>query len=467
MGKRSHSYDFDLFVIGSGSGGVRSSRIAASHGAKVGLAEGDRIGGTCPIRGCIPKRLFSYASGFRDELESAVLYGWEFGGVAAVPDNFAINWPSFMAKKNAEIERLSGIYRGILERAGVQIFTEFASFVDPHTLRVGDRIVTADRIMIASGSTPFVPEQIVGKELLATSNEALEWLQLPRSVALMGGGYIAVELAQIFHELGVAVTLIYRGDMLLRGFDVDVRRTVTENVVKSGVEVIFNDVLVAAERIAAGTLSVRLRSGGVREFDQVVCATGRKPNVGRLNLAAAGVQTRDGGAIVVDEWCRTSAEHIFAVGDVIDRIMLTPVALNEGHAFSDTVFGCKPRKMDYSNVPSAVFSHPPAGSVGLAEHEVAERFGADSFDVYYTKFRPLLHTITQRDVRTMMKLIVDRASNKVLGVHIVGNSAEEMIQLAGVALKCGATKAQFDATVGVHPSAAEELVTMRTARANI
>ncbi len=444
-------YDFDLFVIGAGSGGVRAARIAAGHGARVGICEESRVGGTCVIRGCVPKKLLVYASHFAEDFEDARGFGWE-----TEPARFS--WPDLIRAKDREIDRLNGVYLGLLANSGVELINGRGSFIDPHTVQAGDRTVTAEHVLIATGGTPWAPD-IPGIEHAITSNEAFDLEQLPARVAVVGGGFIACEFAGIFNGLGADVTQIYRGDAVLRGFDQDVRRVVTEELVKKGIDLKLESDIASIEKTASG-LVLSLRNGDSLDVDQVMYATGRVPLVRDLGLREIGVEVRADGRIVVDEYSRTNIEHIYAVGDVTSRVNLTPVALYEGHSFADTVFGDKNRPVNHQFVPSAVFSQPPVGTVGYSEEDALHHIGP--IDVYLSEFRPMKHTLSGRDEKTMMKLIVERESQKVVGIHIVGLDAPEIVQGFAVAVKSGLTKDRFDCTIGIHPTAAEELVTMRS-----
>ncbi len=448
-------YDYDLFVIGGGSGGVRGARMAAGTGARVAIAESYRYGGTCVIRGCVPKKLLSYASHFHEDFEDAAGFGW------SVPEP-TFDWATLIANKDREIDRLEGIYESLLKNAGVAFFHGHARLLDRHTVEVGDQRFTAETILIATGGRPTFPTE-PGWEHGITSNEAFHLKQLPKRVVIAGGGYIAVEFAGIFNGLGSRVTQMYRGPQILRGFDDDVRNTLAGEMVKKGIDIIVETIIDRIEkRPIEGNdegLLLHLSDGSTLETDLLMAATGRRPNVENLGLAEVGVALDEKGAIRVDEYSRTSVDNIYAVGDVTDRINLTPVAIQEAMAFVDTVFRNSPRAMDHADVPSAVFSHPPVSTVGLTELQAREKYG--QLDIYRSTFRPLKHTLSGRDEKTMMKLIVDRASQKVVGVHMVGLDAPEIIQGLAVAMKAGATKADFDATVGIHPTAAEEFVTMR------
>ncbi len=442
-------FDFDLFVIGAGSGGVSASRRAAAHGARAGICEEYRVGGTCVIRGCVPKKLLTYAAHLAEDAEDAAGYGW-----SVAPPSF--DWATLIANKDREIDRLNGIYLGMLEGAGVSLIEGRAELKDRHTLDIGGRQVRAETILIATGARPWTPE-VPGIEHAISSNEAFHLETLPDRVVVVGGGYIAVEFAGIFHGLGSRVSQLYRGEQILRGFDRDVRDALAGEMLGRGIDLRL-DCQVARIGHQDGHFVVTTVQDDVIETDLVMYATGRRPNVQGLGLEALGVDTGEGGAIVVDDFGRTSVDNIYAIGDVTDRMNLTPVAINQGRAFADTVYGGAPRTIDYRFVPSAVFSNPSVGSAGLTEEEARASFDVD---IYKSSFRPMKATLSGRQERTMMKLIVDAKSDRVLGAHMVGPDAAEIIQGIGVALTCGATKAQFDATVGVHPSAAEEFVTMR------
>ena len=443
----------DLFVIGGGSGGVRAARIAAGYGAKVMVAEEYRVGGTCVIRGCVPKKLFVYASRFAHDFEDAAGYGWSL-------HTPAFDWQTLVANKDKEIARLEAAYTATLGKAGVEIVKSRAVLEDPHTVRLADGArVRAAHVLIATGATPHPGSGIPGMEHVISSNEAFDLAELPRQIVIQGGGYIAVEFAGIFAGLGAKVSLVYRGDNILRGFDDDVREHLREELIKRGITVMTRTRVEGIER-AARHLTVHLTGGTTLTADQVMFAIGRPPNVHGLGLEAAGVKLAPNGGIAVDEYSRTSVPHIYAVGDVTNRINLTPVAIREGHAFADTVFGGKPTKASHTDVPTAVFSEPEIGVVGLTETQATERYPL--VDIYRTMFRPLKATLSGRDTTVLLKLVVDGASGRVLGCHIVAPDAGEMIQLVGIAVRMGATKADFDATMAVHPTIAEELVTLRT-----
>jgi len=443
-------YDFDLFVIGGGSGGVRAARMAAAAGARVGIVEEYRYGGTCVIRGCVPKKLLSYGAHFHEDFEDAAGFGWTVEGAR-------FDWATLISNKDREIKRLEGIYESLLEDAGVAIHRGRGRLLDGHRVGIGAATLSAETILIATGGTPERPSG-AGWDRAISSSEAFHLERLPERVAVYGGGYIAVEFASIFNGLGAEVTLIYRRSPLLRGFDMDVRRTLTAELAKKGIRLRLDTV---AEFVAHGGHGelLELSGGDTLECDLVMAATGRRPNTGDLGLEAAGVAVNHRGAVAVDGFSRSSVANIYALGDVTDRINLTPVAIQEAMAFVDTVYRDRPREMDHADVPSAVFSHPPVATVGLTEEEARARHGA--IEVYRSEFRPLKHTLTGRDERSMMKLVVERAGQKVVGANMVGMDAPEIVQGMAVAIKAGATKQVFDATVGIHPTAAEEFVTMR------
>jgi len=445
-------YDVDLFVIGGGSGGVRAARIAAEHGARVTVAEEYRLGGTCVIRGCVPKKLLVYAARFRGEFEDAAGFGW------TVPQ-YSFDWTTLIANKDREIARLEAAYGATLHRAGVKVVKDRAVLVDPHTVQLanGGR-VRAAYVLISTGAAPSYGDAIPGIEHAISSNEAFDLPELPRRVLIQGGGYIAVEFAGIFAGLGSHVTLVYRGENILRGFDDDVRQHLRVEMEKHGIKVITGCKVAAIER-ASTHFSVQLSGGNHVTADRVMFATGRLPHVTKLGLKDVGVEIGKNGGVAVDEYARTSVQNIYAVGDVTNRINLTPVAIREGHAFADTVFGGKPTKVNHANVPTAVFSEPEVGTVGLTEAQARAQFAQT--DIYKAMFKPMKATMSGRDTTVLMKLVVDGLSDRVVGCHVVGEGAAEMTQLAAVAVKMGATKADFDATMALHPTAAEELVTMR------
>ena len=443
-------FDYDLFVIGAGSGGVRAARMSGGMGARIAIAEVRHMGGTCVNVGCIPKKLLVYASHFRDEFEDAAGFGW-----TVEPENF--NWTKLIANKNVEIQRLNGIYKRLLTNAGATIYNGRAQLADPHTVIVNGENITAERILVAVGGWPYVPD-VSGKEHAITSNEAFFLEQLPERVVLVGGGYIAVEFAGIFNGLGSTVTQIYRGPVFLRGFDDDVRHFVAEEMRKKGVDLRFNADVLAIEKHATG-LTVELSNGESIDCDAVMYATGRRPLTANIGLEACGVELDPNGAIVVDQRYQTNIESIYAIGDVTDRINLTPVALAEGMSLAWDLFSPDEKTVDYEYVPAAVFSQPNLGTVGCTEAQAREKF--DAVTIYRSSFTALKHTLSGSDEKTLMKLVVDDASDRVVGVHMVGPDAGETIQGIAIALKAGATKAIFDRTIGIHPTAAEEFVTMR------
>lgn len=447
------AYDYDLFVIGGGSGGVRAARIAANHGAKVAVAEEYRYGGTCVIRGCVPKKLLVYASRFRDEFEDAQGFGWSL----AEP---TFDWGTLIAAKDKEIARLEVVYKRNLERAGVTTFDSRAVLEGPHAVRLlaAGKSVTAKTILVATGGYPSVDSALDGHEYAITSNEAFHLKELPRRVVVAGGGYIAVEFAGIFAGLGAETTLIYRGSKILRGFDEDLSVTLMEEMSRRGIKVITGKVFTRIEKTHDGLVG-HITGGGQLAADQIMFAIGRKPNTANLGLDKAGVSVAKDGAIVVDAASRTSASNIYAVGDVTNRVTLTPVAIREGHAFADSMYGGRPWTTDYEMIPTAVFSTPEIGTVGMPEAEARNQFG--DVEIYKAKFRPMKGTISGREERMLMKLVVEARGGRVVGCHIVGPDAAEMVQVAAIAMRMGATKSDFDRTMALHPSAAEELVTMR------
>ncbi len=442
--------DFDLFVIGGGSAGVRCARIAASHGARVGIAEERFWGGTCVNIGCVPKKFMVMAAEYGMNARDAVTFGWE---IEAGPHD----WQRLIAAKDKEIKRLNGIYTRLLDQAGARIFEARASFIDAHTLDVGGERITAERIVIATGGHPVRPE-MPGAELGIVSDDAFYLPERPGRVAIIGGGYIAVEFAGIFAGLGAQTHLIYRQPLPLRGFDEDMRVGLAEALASNGVVLHFDTTPVSITQESDHKL-LTLSDMTTLELDLVFFATGRAANTAGLGLEAAGVQTGPKGEIPVDDGLVSSVPHIYAIGDVTDRLNLTPVATAEGHALADSLFGNNPRKVSLQNVPTAVFSIPPIATVGLTEAEAAER---GEVKIFVTKFTPMRHQITGRNRRTMMKLVVDAATDKVLGAHMLGEDAPEIIQGIAIAIHCGATKADFDRTIGIHPTAAEEFVTLRT-----
>ncbi len=445
--------DYDLFVIGGGSGGVRAGRLAGAMGKKVGLAEEYRMGGTCVIRGCVPKKLFVYASQFPEHFEDAVGYGWEVG-------KSSFDWKKLIEAKDNEITRLEGLYRKGLENSKVDIFASRAELIDEHTieLKADGRRVTADQILIATGGHPSVHDSLPGAEYCITSNEAFHLEELPKAIVIAGGGYIAVEFANIFHGLGVETTIVYRGKEILSRFDPDLRHLLHETMVAKGIRIICGSVFEKVEKQSDGELKVSLTNGETLNVGQVMMAIGRKPNTKGLGLEKAGVKTDAQGAIEVDDYSRTSVSNIWAVGDVINRVQLTPVAIHEAMCFLETAFKDNPTKPDHELIATAVFSQPEIGTVGLPEDEAAKKY--PELEVYRALFRPMKNTLSGRNEKMLMKLIVDAKSRRVVGAHIMGPDAGEMAQLLGISLKAGATKEDFDRTMAVHPTAAEELVTM-------
>lgn len=447
-------YDYDLYVIGAGSGGVRASRMSAALGARVAVAECAALGGTCVNLGCVPKKLFVYGAEFAGDFQDAWGYGWDL----------AVNgfdWPTLRDRKTAEIRRLNRVYGDLLRNAGVAIHEGRARLADAHTIEVAGRIFTADKILIATGSWPSLPD-IPGRELAVTSNEAFHLPRFPQRVAIIGGGYIAVEFAGIFAGLGAKTQLHYRGPLFLRGFDEGIRRFVAQQLAERGVELRFDSRVTAIERQGDEYL-LKLDDQTCAHADLVMCATGRRPNSRDMGLAEAGVRLESSGALAVDDGYRTSADNIYAIGDVIERLQLTPVAIAEGACIAGNLFAPGPkRKLRYDDVPTAVFCQPNIGAVGLTEAEARARFGG--IRVYESRFRPMKHSLSDRQERVFMKLVVNPADDRVLGAHMAGPDAGEIIQGLAVALKAGATKAQFDATIGIHPTAAEEFVAMRVAR---
>jgi len=445
-------YDVDLFVIGAGSGGVRAARIAAQHGARVMVAEEYRVGGTCVIRGCVPKKLLVYASRFRAEFEDAEGYGWTVG-------KSSFDWPTLIANKDKEIARLEAAYIATLEKAGVSIVKTRAVVADAHTVQLANgKRLRAATILVATGGAPTYGDNIPGIEHAISSNEAFHLPSLPPHVVIQGGGYIAVEFAGIFAGLGSHVTLIYRGENILRGFDDDVRAHLRMDMEKRGIRVFTGCKIAAIERNGS-RFSAHLSSGNRLSADCVMFATGRAPNVTKIGLKEAGVAIAKNGGVAVDEYSRSSVPNIYAIGDVTNRINLTPVAIREGHAFADTVFGGKPTAVDHMNVPTAVFSDPEVGAVGMTEAEAREQLART--DIYKAMFRPMKATLSGRDTTVLIKLVVDGLTDRVVGCHIVGEGAAEMIQVATIAVRMGAKKADFDATMALHPTIAEELVTLR------
>ncbi len=441
--------DYDLLVIGGGSGGVACARRAAGYGARAAVIENDRLGGTCVHRGCIPKKLLVYASHFSHDFEDAAGYGWTVGATA-------FDWPAMVRAKVAELDRLEGIYRRLLKDAGATHIAGTGRLLDAHTVQVGDERHSAETIVIATGGRPTMPD-IPGIELAVSSDAMFDLPALPARVVIVGGGYIACEFACIMQGLGSRVTQLYRGELLLRGFDRDLRQVLCEEMRKGGVDLRLETNAVSLAE-AGGAIAVTTTAGETIEADVVLFATGRRPNVAGLGLENAGVETGENGAIRVDAASRTGAANIYAVGDVTDRINLTPVAIHEGRCIAETLYNDNPQEPDHRDVATAVFTTPELGTVGLTEEEARGTIAA--VDIYRTRFRPLKHTLSGRDETVFMKLVADRATGRVVGCHMVGDGAGEAVQLLGIAVKAGATKAQFDATMAVHPTAAEEFVTL-------
>jgi len=445
-------FDYDLFVIGAGSGGLRASRIAAGFGARVAIAERYRVGGTCAIRGCIPKKLLVYASHFREDFEDARGYGWTVGEAT-------FSWRELIANKNKEIARLEELYAAMLDRSGVKLLRGEARVVGPNSVELDSRRISAKYILVATGAMPYLP-RLPGIEHAITSNEAFELAELPRRVLVVGGGYIAVEFAGIFNGLGSQVTLTYRGEQILRGFDDDVRRHLHDELAKKGIDILLHSAVEGTKPQAGGPLVVTFTGDRPPiECDAALFATGRVPNTRELGLEEAGAELGEGGEVIVDRYSCSTAPSVYAIGDVTDRINLTPVAIREGQAVANTLFGGKPTPVDHMDVPTAIFSQPPIGTVGMTEAEAKGEFA--ELEIYRATFRPLKATLSGRDERVLMKLVVDAATQRVVGAHMVGVDAPEIIQGVAIAVKAGLTKAQLDATVGIHPTAGEEFVTLR------
>ncbi|MYD97683.1 MAG: glutathione-disulfide reductase [Gammaproteobacteria bacterium] len=446
------NYDYDLFVIGAGSGGVRAARVSASLGAKVAVAEERYLGGTCVNVGCVPKKLFVYGSHFAEDFEDAEAYGWQAGDPK-------FHWPTLRDNKSREIERLNGVYEGLLTDAGVEILAERAVLTGPHSIRAGNTSIKARNILVATGSWPVVPP-FPGSDLAVTSNEAFYLPEFPRRALIIGGGYIAVEFAGIFAGLGAEVTLAYRGELFLRGFDAGIRRFVLEEMATKGVDVRLNTRIASVERVG-DRLHCRFDDATRLDVDLVMAATGRAPASADLGFEAAGVVTAANGAIPVDDSYRTNVPHVYAIGDVIDRLQLTPVAIAEGMCVAHNLFAGGSRQVDYANVPTAIFCQPNIGTVGPTEERAREIY--PELAVYESSFKPMKHTVSGRGERTLMKLLVNAEDDRVVAAHMCGPEAGEIIQGLSVAIKAGATKADFDSTIGIHPTAAEEFVTMREA----
>ena len=447
------TFDYELLTIGAGSGGVAATRRAGNYGVRAAICEEDRVGGTCVLRGCIPKKLFVYASHFSEDFKDSKNYGWSVSDVT-------FDWETLVRNKDAELARLHGIYNKMLDDASVDVISGRAGFIDEHNVEVreGDtsRIVSAETILVATGGWAIKPP-ISGLESALTSTEAFDLSEFPERMVILGGGYIAVEFAGIFSKLGVAVTEVIRAKHVLRGFDNDLRHHLQREMIREGITV-KAEVNVNAVQKVSDVYRVELSDGGVIEADQLLCALGRAPNTLALGLDEAGVEKLGNGAIKVDAWSRTSVPNIYAVGDCTDRVTLTPVAIAEGRAFADTLYNNQPKTVDYENIASAVFSQPPIGTVGLTETEARSKYG--DIGVYRSEFRPLKATMSGNSGRTFMKLLVENSSDRVVGCHMAGDDAAEIIQGVAVAVKCGATKAQFDSTMAIHPTASEELVTM-------
>jgi len=444
------SYDYDLFVIGAGSGGVRAARIAAGHGAKVAIAEEYRVGGTCVIRGCVPKKLLVYGAHFAEDLEDAAQFGW-------TTPNRSFNWPKLRDNVLAEVDRLNGLYGNTLASHNVTVYNHRASFIDAHTLHVGDKRITAARILIAAGARPFVPD-LPGAQHGITSNEVFHLESLPNSMVVGGGGYIANEFAGIFHEFGTQITLINRSDTILRGWEPALRDRLLTISLAKGLNFKFGCRIEKIEK-HDGQIHIHYTDDTIQKTDVLLWAMGRVPNIEGLNLEAAGIKTGKNNAITVDADSGTNIAHIHAVGDVTDRVQLTPVAIREGHAYADTIFGNKPWRVDYSCIPSAVFSNPPLGSVGLTEADARNAHG--DVRIYTSDFRPMRNVLAGRNERALYKLVVDASTDKVVGAHMIGPDAPEILQAVAIAIKAGLTKAQFDDTIALHPTMSEELVLMR------
>lgn len=451
------AYDFDLFVIGAGSGGVRAARIAAAHGARVAIAERQYLGGTCVNVGCVPKKLMTFAASYAHHLEDARGFGWHVG-------DSRHDWKALIANKEREIGRLNEAYQRLLDGPGARTFWGEARIEDPHTIRIGDQSVTAEKILVATGGRPVLPNVPGAPEHGITSDDVFFLEEMPKRVVVVGAGYIGVEFAGIFARLGAEVTMAHRGQMILNdNFDLDVRRVLQAELEKQGVVYAFDCRITGVEKTSGGVLVHRSNCPAI-EVDQILFATGRAPNTDGLGLAELGVEVRANGAVHVDAEDRTNVPSIFAIGDVTDRVQLTPVATAEGHAFADRHFARNPRTISYADVPTAVFANPPVAQVGLTEDQAVARFD-DDLDIYQAEFKAMRFALADRDEKTLMKLVVQRSTSRVLGAHMVGQDAPEIIQGFAVAVKMGATKADFDATIGIHPTSAEEFVTLRTRRA--
>ena len=448
---KNQDYQCDLFVIGAGSGGVRAARMAAGFGAKVFIAEDRYYGGTCVNVGCVPKKLFVYASHFSEDFEIARSFGWTI-------DSRKFSWKNLVKNKNREIQRLNGVYKRILGEAGVEIIDGHAVLIDPHTVRINGNNISARYILVATGGWPYVPE-FPGHEHVITSNDAFFLDELPGRITIVGGGYIAVEFACIFNGMGVDTTLVYRGPLFLRGFDQDLRKYLAEEMQKKGIKLLFNTNIESVIKQNSG-FETQFTNHQSPITDLVMFATGRKPNTSNTGLEDVGIKLNNNGAIIVNEEYQSSVPSIYAIGDVTDRVQLTPVALAEGTFVASTLFGKQERQMDYNNIPTCIFSQPNLGTVGLTEEEAVEKYG--EIVIYKSLFKPMKLSLSDSDEKTFMKIIVDKASDRVIGVHMLGHDAGEIIQGMAIAIKAGATKAVFDSTIGIHPTAAEEFVTMRT-----
>lgn len=443
-------FDYDLFVIGAGSGGVRAARMSASLGARVAVAEDRYLGGTCVNVGCVPKKLFVYASHFAEDFENAKSFGWDI-------EKTAFDWKQLIQNKNTEIERLNGVYKNLLDNTGVEIMDGRATLVDAHTVKVEDKTITAERILVATGGWPNIPD-IPGKEHVISSNEAFFLETLPEKIIIVGGGYIAVEFAGIFHGLGVDTTLLYRGPLFLRGFDQDLREILAEEMTKKGIKIKFSTNISQVEKTDEGLMAT-FEDGEQLEAGQIMYATGRNPNSESIGLEEVGVELNKKRAIKVNDNYQTNISSIYAIGDVTDRVNLTPVALAEGMVLAKRLYANEENAVDYSNIPTCVFSQPNLGTVGLTEEEAREKY--DDIALYKSSFKPMKLSLSDSNEKTFMKLIVDKASDRVIGVHMLGPDAGEIIQGIGIAMKAGASKQDFDTTIGIHPTAAEEFVTMR------
>ncbi len=444
------NYDYDLFVIGAGSGGVRAARMSASYGARVGIAEDRYLGGTCVNVGCVPKKLFVYASHVSEEIHNAKGFGWDI-------DHTSFDWSKLIKNKNTEIKRLNGVYKNLLDNTGVETIYGRATIVDEHTVEIKGKQFTAERLLVATGGWPMVPD-IPGKEHVISSNEAFFLESLPEKIIIVGGGYIAVEFAGIFNGLGVDTTLLYRGPLFLRGFDHDIRTTLAEEMQKKGINIKFNSNISDIEK-TGDQLIATLEDGARLEAGQIMYATGRKPMTNDLGLEKVGIELNERNAIKVNKDYQTNVPSIYAIGDVTDRVNLTPVALAEGMVLAKRFFGNEDKSVDYSDIPTCVFSQPNLGTVGLTEEQAREKY--EEIDIYKSKFTPMKYSLSDNDEKTLMKMIVDKKTDRVIGVHMLGPDAGEIIQGIGIAMKAGARKADFDSTIGIHPTAAEEFVTMR------